>query len=100
MDATKDKESKPRSCNEIFTGFAKGIHTECKKKATMEYKFMKIPTSHRVPRAKSNLGADWTSRKKGASTYISGSGNRSYIQLKNTKRMELFDKGNQLSVGE
>ena len=40
------------------------------------------------------------SRKKGTNAYISGSGNRSYIQLKNTKRMQLFGKENQPIVGE
>ena len=51
MDAMRRKESKIRSCNETFTGFAKGIHTECRKKATVEYNGMRIPTSYRVPPA-------------------------------------------------
>ena len=61
---------------------------------------MKIPTSYRVPGAKSNLGAGWTSRKKGISTYISGSGDQSFIQLKSKVRMQLFDKGSQPIVGQ
>ena len=80
MDGMRNKESKIRSCDEVFTGFAKGIHTECKTKASVTYNGMKIPTSYRVPGAKSNLGAGWTSRKKGISTYIiSGSGGQSFI---------------------
>ena len=85
IDAMRRKESKIRSCNETFTGFAKGVHTECKKKAAVEYNGMRIPTSYRVPGATSNLGAGWTSRKEGISTYISGGGDQSYIQLKNKK---------------
>ena len=100
IDAMRKKESKIRSCNETFTGFAKGIHTECKKKAAVEYNGMRIPTSYRVPGATSNLGAGWTSRLKGISTFIDGSGRHSYIQLKNKKRMQLFDKGNQPIVGD
>ena len=93
------KESKIRSCGEVFTGFAKGIHTKCKKKAAVEYNGMRTPTLYRVPGATSNLGADWTSRKRGISAYISGSDDHSYIQLKNKKRMQLFDKWNPPIVG-
>ena len=100
MDGMRNKESKIRSCDEVFTGFAEGIHTECKTKAAVEYNGMRIPTSYRVPGAKSNLGAGWTSRKKGISTYISGSGEQSFIQLKNKTRMRLFDKGSQPIVGQ
>ena len=45
MDGMRKKESKIRSCDEVFTGFAKGIHTECKTKASVTYNGMKIPTS-------------------------------------------------------
>ena len=100
MDGMRNKESKIRPCDEVFTGFAEGIHTECKTKAVVEYNGMKIPTSYRVPGAKSNLGAGWTSRKKGISTYISDSGEQSFIQLKNKTRMRLFDKGSQPIVGQ
>ena len=71
-----------------------------KKKAAVEYSGMRIPTSYGVPGATSNLGAGWTSRLKGISTFISGSGDQSYIQLKNKKRMQLFDKGSQPIVGD
>jgi hypothetical protein len=99
MDGMRNKESKIRSCDEVFTGFAEGIHTECKTKASVTYNGIQIPTSYRVPGATSNLGAGWTSRTKGISTYISGSGGQSFIQLKSKVRMQLFDKGNRPIVG-
>ena len=64
LDGMRSKESKIKSCDEVFTGFAEGIHIECKTKASVTYNGMKIPTSYKVPGDKSNLGAGWTSHMK------------------------------------
>ena len=71
----------------------------CKDRDKVGYPGMEVPTSYRVPGAKSNLGAGWTSRLRGISTFIDGSGNTSFIQLKNKKRLLLVDSGKQPVVG-
>ena len=99
-DDMQGKETNIRECDETFCGFGEGGEQDCTVKATLCYDTLTVPTSYRVPGARSNLAAGWTSRLRGIGTYIDGSNGTSFIQLKDRTRLKLVNRGSQPIVGK